>query len=135
MAKDQIIDNPRGTAYLRNKQTGEVRAVQTHSEFDELVSQRESDGVTTIWEQTGEHDVKAHAPEGEDKRVLRDYGHIETVGEAEGEELDPADLLTEHEAGPAPQVAEAEVSVDEPAKKSRSRSSAKKSRSRSSAKK
>ncbi len=128
MAKD-IIDNPRGTAFLRNKQTGEVRAVASHAEFDDLVSQRESDGVTTIWEQTGDHDVKAHAPDGVDERYQRDYGHVETMADI-GEAPEPEDLLLEGvEAGPAPQVAETEVSVSEqPAKKStpRKRSSAKK---------
>lgn len=72
----------RGTAFLRNKQTGEIRQVLRHGEFDNLVSQREDDGVTTIWEQTSELDAAVHGPV--DGRVLGDYGAAETVGDREG---------------------------------------------------
>lgn len=72
----------RGTAFLRNKQTGEIREVLRHGEFDRLVSQREDDGVTTVWEQTSELDAAVHGPV--DGRVLGDYGAVETVGDREG---------------------------------------------------
>lgn len=82
MASTETQESPvRGTAFLRNKQTGEIRQVDRHGEFDRLVSQRADDGVTTVWEQTSELDAAVHGPV--DGRVLGDGGP-ETVGDREG---------------------------------------------------
>jgi hypothetical protein len=86
MGAEVLESAPRGAVFLRNKETGEVRSVERHGEFDELVSLRAEDGVTPIWEQTGEHDVAANAPDGVDPRYEGEglVGSVKTVGDVEG---------------------------------------------------
>lgn len=103
MSKATIEDAPRGAAFLRNKVNGKIRVVTKHSEFDELISQRQDDGVTPVWEQTSQDDAAQHGPV--DERVNAEP--VETIADVEG-------VPKEVEQGTAPEPPAEPPSPDAP---------------------